>query len=56
MEMRPKVGEVVTHLKDTATIWNWLMPPRPQTEDARSGSEDISDSNEPSEFEILIFP
>jgi len=56
MEMRPKVGEAVTHLRDVAAIWDWLMPPRPRTEDAGSGSEDASDSNEPSEFEILIFP
>ena len=56
MELRPKVGEVVAHLRDAATVWDWLMPPRPKAQVVTPDSEDLSDSNEPSEFKILIFP
>ena len=58
VELRPSVGEVVTHLSEAAAAWGRLMPPCSQAVgDAGLDSEDpLSDSDEPSEFDILILP
>jgi len=56
MESRPKVGEVVTHLKEAADIWDGLMPPHSPVEDVASGPEEMSDSGELSEFQVLMLP
>jgi len=54
MELRPKVGEVVAHLREAAASWNGLMPPSSQAESEASGSEETSDLKYCGEFEILI--
>jgi len=57
MESRPKVKEVVTHLKEAAADWDGLMPPCPPTGDGSLDSgEAVSDSEEYSEFDIQILP
>jgi len=53
---RPKVGEVVAHLEEAADSWNGLMPPHSLVEDVTSGPEEMSDSGERSEFQVLILP
>jgi len=47
IESRPKVGEVVVHLKDAADSWNGLMPPRSLV---ASGPEGMPDSEQHSKF------
>ena len=47
MESRPKVGEVVVHLKDAADSWNGPMPPRSLV---AFGPEGMPDSEPYSEF------
>jgi len=54
MELRPKVGEVVTRLRDAATKWDGLMPPCPQVENVASGSEKVSDSEEYSDIQLVL--
>ena len=54
IESRPKVGEIVTQLKEAATRWDGLMPPRSMVEDVVSGPEEIPDSKKYSEFQILV--
>jgi len=45
MELRPEVGEVVTHLEEAVANWTGLMPPCPQTKNvAYDPTEDTSDS------------
>ena len=56
MESRPKVGEVVTHLEKAVTDWGGgLTPPSfPAANVAVDSGEPLSDSEEQSEFCILI--
>ena len=54
IESRPKVGEIVTHLREAAASWGRLMPPCYQVWGVVSGNERMSDSKY-SEFQILIF-
>ena len=57
MELRPKVGEVVTQLREAAADWKGVMPPCAQAGDAAPGSEESDpDPEEFSEFQILILP
>ena len=57
MESRPKVGDAVMRLKEAMTGWVGLMPPCSPTGDIGLDSgEPVSDSEEPGEFDILIFP
>ena len=53
MELRPKIGEVVTRLRGAAANWDGLMPPCPPVEDVTSGSEEVSGSEKYSDFEVL---
>jgi len=55
IESRPKVGEVVTHLKEAAAGWDGLMPPRSLVKDVTSGRDKMSDSKH-SEFQVLMLP
>jgi hypothetical protein len=52
MKLRPKIVEVVTHLRATAAKWDGLMPPCVQAENA--ATELMSDSMEHSELGVLI--
>ena len=57
MNKRPKVTEVVAHLKEAAINWDGLMPPCIQV--ASDSEEEMSDSwesRERREFGILIPP
>jgi len=55
MELRPRVQEVVTHLREAADSWEGLMPPCSQTGDVLSDSEEsMSDSGEFGGFEIML--
>ena len=55
MESRPKVAEVVTHLKGAAATWNGLMPPCVRAKNSPSSSQEGSqDSMQYGEFEMLI--
>ena len=54
IESRPKVGEVVTHLREAATSWGRLMPPRSQVWGVVSGNERMSELKH-SEFQTSIF-
>jgi len=56
MELRPKVGDVVKHLKEAAASWDGLMPPRSLVQDVASGTEEMPDRKEHSEFHILMLP
>ena len=57
MNMRPKVTEVVTHLKEAAANWDGLMPPCIQTENIASYSDEpVSDSMLHCEFKISTPP
>ena len=51
--LRPKVGEVVTHLNEVAVSWGKLMPP--QAGGAASSSEETSDSEESQEVAARLF-
>jgi len=53
-ESRPKVGEVVTHLRQVASNWDRLMPPCVQAKGVASGPEETSDSKTWGESEIYI--
>jgi len=53
IELRPEVGEVVTHLGEAAAEWDGLMPPCVQADNFASCS--TSDS-ELGEFGILTLP
>ena len=59
-ELRPGIGEVVAHLEEAVRNWDGLMPPHTRVtardEIGASGSQGMLDSEDPSEFEILIFP
>jgi len=52
IELRPKVGEIVTNLREAAASWDRLMPPRSQVRDVAYGYERVSDLKH-SEFQIL---
>lgn len=56
MKSRPKVEEVVTHLRETVDSWVELMPPclAPAGDIGLDSGEPMSESEEPSEFDILI--
>jgi len=56
IESRPKVAEVVKHLKEAAISWDGLMPPRSLVKDVASGLKEMSDSGEDSEFQALMLP
>jgi len=57
MERRPKVGEVVTQLREAAANWDGLMPPGAQAGSAASGYEEPkSDPEEFGESAILSLP
>ena len=47
MELRPKVGELVTHLREAAVGWHGFMLPGP-------GRKEVSNAKNLSESEILI--
>jgi len=64
--LRPKAGEVVTHLDGAVASWHGLMPPCPQTGDPASDLDDPDDPAsdaegtgsdlEPSESGVLVTP
>jgi len=54
IESRPKVGEVVKHLKEAAAGWDG--PPRPLVDDVASGPEEMSSSEKHSKIQILVLP
>ena len=56
MELRPKAGEVVTHLGEAVASWDGLMPPCSQVEAVASGPEETSDSKKYGEFRVLVLP
>jgi len=56
IELRPEVEEVVTHLKEAVDNWDGLMPPHPRVEDVAPEPAVVSDSEDYSEFGILVLP
>jgi len=54
MELRPRVGKVVTYLSEAAAAWGRPMPPHSLAVGGLDSEESLSDSEEPSEFEIPI--
>jgi len=56
MGLRPKVGELVSHLGEAATGWHGLMPPRSPVEGVASVPEEMSGPKGLSEFGIFILP
>ena len=51
-ELRPNVGEVVTHLREAAADWNGFMPPCVQAEGVALGPEETSHSRRWGESEV----
>jgi len=55
MVLRPKVGEVVTHLTEAAVEWDKLMPPCSRVEGATPSPEEVSDPMESQEIAAGLF-
>jgi len=54
IESRPRVWEVVKHLKEAAAGWDG--PPRPLVDDVASSTDEMSNSEKHSKFQILVLP
>jgi len=54
VESRPKVGEVVVHLRQVASNWDRLMPPHVQAEGIAPGPKETSHSGTWGEIKVKI--